>query len=75
MHNRSKLRGIKPSEIKFDVVVVSMDQKQPDFPEYVLSAYFELIGVSQIAGQITKKEHQVIFDISNIVRFGPVIFR
>ncbi len=31
--------------IKFEVVAVNMDQKQPGFPEHVLPEYFESIGV------------------------------
>ncbi|MAZ90312.1 MAG: tRNA 2-thiocytidine(32) synthetase TtcA [Cellvibrionaceae bacterium] len=35
----------KTAPIRFDVVAVNMDQKQPGFPEHVLPEYFESIGV------------------------------
>lgn len=35
----------KTAPIKFEVVAVNMDQKQPGFPEDVLPNYFESIGV------------------------------
>ncbi len=31
--------------LKFDIVAVNLDQKQPGFPEHVLPEYFEKIGV------------------------------
>ncbi|PRI57861.1 tRNA 2-thiocytidine biosynthesis protein TtcA, partial [Haemophilus influenzae] len=31
--------------IKFDIVAVNLDQKQPGFPEHVLPEYLESIGV------------------------------
>lgn len=37
------LKTVAP--IKFDVIAVNLDQKQPGFPEEVLPAYFERIGV------------------------------
>ena len=37
------LKAVAP--IKFDVIAVNLDQKQPGFPEEVLPAYFERIGV------------------------------
>jgi tRNA 2-thiocytidine biosynthesis protein TtcA len=37
------LKSVAP--IKFDVIAVNLDQKQPGFPEEVLPAYFERIGV------------------------------
>lgn len=33
------------ARIKFEVVAVNLDQKQPGFPEHVLPRYLELIGV------------------------------
>ena len=33
------------SPIKFDIVAVNLDQKQPGFPEHVLPEYLESIGV------------------------------
>jgi tRNA 2-thiocytidine biosynthesis protein TtcA len=35
----------KRAPIKFDIVAVNLDQKQPGFPESVLPTYFESIGV------------------------------
>ena len=35
----------KVAPIKFDIVAVNMDQKQPGFPEHVLPAYLQSIGV------------------------------
>lgn len=35
----------KVAPIKFDIVAVNMDQKQPGFPEHVLPAYLETLGV------------------------------
>jgi tRNA 2-thiocytidine biosynthesis protein TtcA len=37
------LKAVAP--IKFDLIAVNLDQKQPGFPEEVLPAYFERIGV------------------------------
>lgn len=35
----------KTAPVKFEVVAVNLDQKQPGFPEHVLPAYFEAINV------------------------------
>ena len=35
----------KVAPIKFDIVAVNMDQKQPGFPEHVLPAYLKALGV------------------------------
>ncbi|MGH1371962.1 MAG: tRNA 2-thiocytidine(32) synthetase TtcA [Cellvibrionaceae bacterium] len=35
----------KTAPIRFEVIAVNMDQKQPGFPEHVLPEYFESIGV------------------------------
>jgi tRNA 2-thiocytidine biosynthesis protein TtcA len=35
----------KVAPISFDIVAVNMDQKQPGFPEHVLPAYLEQLGV------------------------------
>jgi len=35
----------KTAPVRFDVVAVNMDQKQPGFPEHVLPEYFESINV------------------------------
>jgi tRNA 2-thiocytidine biosynthesis protein TtcA len=35
----------KTAPVKFDVVAVNLDQKQPGFPEEILPAYFDAIGV------------------------------
>lgn len=35
----------KTAPIKFELVAVNMDQKQPGFPEHVLPAYLEKLGV------------------------------
>src|SRR5277367_6687472 len=35
----------KVAPIKFEIVAVNMDQKQPGFPEHVLPAYLEELGV------------------------------
>lgn len=37
------LRKIAP--VKFDLIAVNLDQKQPGFPEHVLPEYFQKIGV------------------------------
>jgi tRNA 2-thiocytidine biosynthesis protein TtcA len=40
------LLGLKKSApIHFDIVAVNMDQKQPGFPEHILPAYLEELGV------------------------------
>ena len=36
----------KVAPINFEIVAVNMDQKQPGFPEHVLPAYLESIGVA-----------------------------
>jgi tRNA 2-thiocytidine biosynthesis protein TtcA len=35
----------KTAPIKFELIAVNLDQKQPDFPEHVLPAYLESLGV------------------------------
>ncbi|MFT4765206.1 MAG: tRNA 2-thiocytidine biosynthesis protein TtcA [Oleispira sp.] len=35
----------KSAPIHFDIVAVNMDQKQPGFPEHILPAYLETLGV------------------------------
>ena len=35
----------KTAPIKFEIVAVNMDQKQPGFPEHVLPEYLDSIGV------------------------------
>lgn len=35
----------KVAPVRFDIVAVNMDQKQPGFPEHVLPAYLEELGV------------------------------
>jgi tRNA 2-thiocytidine biosynthesis protein TtcA len=40
------LMGLKKSApIHFDIVAVNMDQKQPGFPEHILPAYLETLGI------------------------------
>ncbi|MEX1222610.1 MAG: tRNA 2-thiocytidine(32) synthetase TtcA [Idiomarina sp.] len=38
------LQGVAP--IKFDIIAVNLDQKQPGFPEHVLPAYLTELGVN-----------------------------
>ncbi|TMO05499.1 tRNA 2-thiocytidine(32) synthetase TtcA [Pseudoalteromonas sp. S558] len=35
----------KSAPIKFDVIAVNLDQKQPGFPEHILPDYFETLGI------------------------------
>lgn len=35
----------KSAPIQFELVAVNLDQKQPDFPEHILPAYFETLGI------------------------------
>jgi tRNA 2-thiocytidine biosynthesis protein TtcA len=35
----------KAAPIKFDIIAVNLDQKQPGFPEHILPAYFESINI------------------------------
>ncbi|NOH84423.1 tRNA 2-thiocytidine(32) synthetase TtcA [Vibrio sp. 03-59-1] len=39
------LRLQKAAPVKFNVVAVNLDQKQPGFPEHVLPEYFESLGI------------------------------
>lgn len=40
------LMGLKKSApIHFDIIAVNMDQKQPGFPEHILPAYLETLGI------------------------------
>ncbi|MEI2415978.1 tRNA 2-thiocytidine(32) synthetase TtcA [Orrella sp. JC864] len=42
----SVLRALqKRAPVRFDLIAMNLDQKQPGFPEHVLPAYFESIGV------------------------------
>ena len=38
-----ELRAAAP--IKFDIIAINLDQKQPDFPEHILPEYLEKLGV------------------------------
>tara|TARA_R110001583_G_scaffold28426_4_gene100906 strand:- start:1062 stop:2021 length:960 start_codon:yes stop_codon:yes gene_type:complete len=38
-----ELKAVAP--IKFDIVAINLDQKQPGFPEHILPAYLEKLGV------------------------------
>ena len=35
----------KAAPIKFDIIAVNLDQKQPGFPEHILPAYFESLNI------------------------------
>ena len=39
------LRLREAAPIKFDVVAVNLDQKQPCFPEHILPEYFETLNI------------------------------
>lgn len=50
----------KHAPIKFDLHAVNLDQKQPDFPEHVLPAYLEELGVDYTV--IEKDTYSIVTD-------------
>lgn len=51
----------KSAPISFDIVAVNMDQKQPGFPEHILPAYLEQLGVAFHI--IEKDTYSIVKDI------------
>ncbi|UNK48370.1 tRNA 2-thiocytidine(32) synthetase TtcA [Lysobacter sp. S4-A87] len=54
--------------VKFELVAVNLDQKQPDFPEHVLPSYLESIGV-----QYTVLEQDTYSVVTRVVPEGKTM--
>ncbi len=51
----------KYSDVKFDIVAVNLDQKQPGFPEHILPEYLSKLGIEYLI--VEQDTYSVVLDV------------